>query len=149
MQCLSCPGSSNCLLPMLLAVYCSYGKCLFRRSGSVKYSSHEHIYFHMFFFGGKQSIWYWWMIPNCAVTGCTLSDFRLNQWCKKRYKVHKCVNSNPPCNCEPPCLSVSQLCNGKKHQKSRLLLCKLAKKAPFDQSTNQPKVCKLGPKLRI
>ena len=49
MQCISCQGSSNCLLPMLLAVHSSYGKCLFRRSGSVKYTNHEHIYFHMFF----------------------------------------------------------------------------------------------------
>ena len=91
------------------------------------------------------------MALHCAVTGCSNGDFRLNRWCKDLCPVHNCLNSNPPCSCEP----LFQLFNfpiAKKHPESRLLWCKLVdvNRAPSDQSnSSQPKLWTPGPKSRI
>ena len=99
--------------------------------------------------GGKQTFSQWKMARHCAVTECSNGDFRLNRWRKDCCKVHNCLNSNPPCSCEPP----FQLFNfppAKKHPELGLLRCKLVSRAPSDQSnSSQPRLWAPGPKSRI
>ena len=76
-------------------------------------------------------------------------DFRLNVWRKDWCKVHNCLNSNPPCSCEPP-FQLFKFPTVKKHPELRLLWCKLVNRAPFDQSnSSQPKLWTPGSKSRI
>ena len=99
--------------------------------------------------GARQTFSQWKMAHYCAVTGCSNCYFRLNRWHKDWCKVHNCLNSNPPCSCEPP----FQLFNfpmAKKHPELRLVWCKLVNRAPSDQSnSSQLKLWTPGPKLRI
>ena len=90
------------------------------------------------------------MARHCAVTGCSNGDFQLNWWRKLWCKVHNCLNSNPPCTCEPP-FQLFNFPTATKHPESRLLWhCKLVNRAPSDQSNSkEPKLWIPGPKWRI
>ena len=58
--------------------------------------------FSQLILGGKQLFSQWKMAHHCAVTGCSNGDFWLNRWHEDWSKLHNCLNSNPPCSCEPP-----------------------------------------------
>ena len=60
------------------------------------------------------------MARHCAVTGCSNGDFPLDRSRKVWCKVHNCLNSNPPCSCEPP-FQLFNFPTAKKHLELRLL----------------------------
>ena len=84
--------------------------------------------------GGKQTFSQGKMARHCAVTGCSNGDFPLDRWRKVWCKVHNCLNSNPPCSCEPP-FQLFNFPTAKKHPEWRFLWCKHVNKALSNQST--------------
>ena len=89
------------------------------------------------------------MDRHCAVIECSNDDFRLNRWRKDWCKVHNCLNSNPPCSCEPP-FQLFNFPTAKRYPELRLLWCKLVNRVPSDHNnSSQPKLWTPEPKSRI
>ena len=126
-------------IPWLYNVFISFKKTLntpchdisFCRSGSAKYTVFEHAHFHNLF---------WEVNIFIVENGSSLcSNWILdlaNRWRKDWCKVHNCLNSNPPCNCEPP-FQLFNFPTVKKHSELRLLWCKLFNRDPSDQEQLQ------------